>query len=69
VVDQVYQPTGDEVSYIEVYEEISYIEAYEKMRRGALYMFLAPLLLLIIGSILLVLVFVFNITPPGLKSP
>lgn len=43
-----YQPTGDEVSYI---------EAYKKMRRGVLYMLLALLLLLIIGSILLVVVF------------
>jgi uncharacterized membrane protein len=45
VVDQVYQPVADEVSYI---------EAYKKMRRGVLYMLVAPLLLLIIGSILLV---------------
>jgi len=44
----VYQPTGDEASYI---------EAYKKMRRGVLYMLLALLLLLIIGSILLLVVF------------
>ncbi len=48
---------------------VSYVEAYKKMRRGILYMLLALLLLLIIGSILLVLVFVFNITPLWSRGP
>ena len=45
---------------------VSYIEAYKKMRRGILYMLVAPLLLLIIVYILLV---TFSIAVPRFRGP